>query len=268
MHRWTFLRAAFILLLIGPVAAAEPPHVVAHRGLRRHAPENTRAAFQSCLTLQFGFEFDVQRSKDGQLICLHDKTLDRTTNGRGPAAAQTLADLQQLDAGRWFDPSFAGEKIPTIAKVLDLVQASSSPTALMAVDLKDAAHEVGAEVVRMAAERKVLDRLLFIGATIQSRELRESLRAASRNTHTARLVEKIEDLPTDLDDATADWMYLRVIPSAADVEKIHARGKRVFVAGANYAGHEEAHWAAVTRAGVDAILTDYPLELRRMLRAK
>lgn len=152
--------------------------------------------------------------------------------------------------------------------MLGLVQVNPFPTALMAVDLKDADHEVGAEVVSMAEERKILDRLLFIGATIQSQELRARLRVASPQTHTARLVERIEDLTAALDDATADWMYLRVIPSAADVEKIHARGKRVFVAGANYAGHEEAHWAAVTRAGVDAILTDYPLELRRMLRAK
>ncbi len=268
MRLLTLLGGCLLTLPIGAVLADEPPLVVAHRGLMREAPENTRAAFQSCLALKFGFEFDVQRSKDGQLICLHDNTLDRTTTGRGSAGALTLAELRQLDAGRWFDPSFARERIPTIAEVLDLVQANPSPSALMAVDLKDAAHEVGAEVVRMAEERRILDRLLFIGATIQSRDLREHLRMASPHTHTARLVERIEDLPTALDDATADWIYLRVIPSAEDVQTIHGRGKRVFVAGANYAGHEEANWAKVTSAGVDAILTDYPLELRRTLRAK
>lgn len=261
---WTVLAPFFL----SPTFAAEPPLVVAHRGLMREAPENTLAAFQSCLALKFGFEFDVQRSQDGQLICLHDDTLDRTTDGRGPAGVLTLAELKRLDAGRWFDPSFAGETVPTIAEVLDLVQASPAPSTLMAVDLKDAAAEVGSQVVRMAEERKVLDRLLFIGATIQSRELRGHLRMASPCADTALLVERIEDLPAALDDATADWMYLRVVPSAEDVQTIHRRGKRVFVAGAKYAGREEANWAEVTSAGVDAILTDYPLDLRRMLRAK
>lgn len=268
MRLLTLLAGCLLTLPIGAALAAEPPLVVAHRGLLREAPENTRAAFQSCLALKFGFEFDVQRSQDGQLICLHDNTLDRTTNGRGAAGVMTLAELRQLDAGRWFDPSFAGERISTIAEVLDLVRASPAPSALMAVDLKDAAEEVGARVVQMAEERRILDRLLFIGATIQSRELRAHLRMASPRAHTARLVERIEELPVALDDATADWMYLRVIPSVEDVQTIHGRGKRVFVAGANFAGHEEANWAKVTSAGVDAILTDYPLELRRMLRAR
>lgn len=262
------LRTCLLPFVISSAVAAGPPLVVAHRGLLREAPENTRAAFQSCLALKFGFEFDVQRSRDGQLICLHDDTLDRTTNGRGTARSLALSELRQLDAGRWFDPSFAGEKIPTIAEVLDLVQASPSPSALLAVDLKDAAHEVGAQVVRLAEERQILDRLLFIGATIQSQELRAHLRAASPRVHTARLVERIEDLPAALDDATADWMYLRVIPTATDVQSIHACGKRVFVAGAKYAGHEEANWSAATAAGVDGILTDHPLELRRLLRGR
>ena len=78
-----------ILLVLSLVAAganavaAEPrPLIVAHRGLLRHAPENTLANFRACLELRLGFEFDVQATKDGQLVCIHDGTVDRTTTGR------------------------------------------------------------------------------------------------------------------------------------------------------------------------------------------
>lgn len=96
-------------------SAAEPakPLIVAHRGLLIHAPENTLANLRACLELRLGFEFDVERTKDGHVVCIHDGTLDRTTNGTGKVSEQTLEEIRQLDAGSWFDPSFAGEKVPS-----------------------------------------------------------------------------------------------------------------------------------------------------------
>src|SRR3954471_1374713 len=87
--------------------AAEPrPLVVGHRGLMHAAPECTLAGFRACLALRVGFEFDVRRTKDGELVCLHDPTLDRTTGGRGKLADVALAELRQLDAGNRFDSRF------------------------------------------------------------------------------------------------------------------------------------------------------------------
>ena len=88
--------------------AAPLPLLVGHRGLLHQAPENTLAGFAACLELRVGFELDIRRTKDGHLVCLHDDDLRRTTNGKGSVAEFTLAELQQLDAGRGFDPSFAG----------------------------------------------------------------------------------------------------------------------------------------------------------------
>ncbi|MCC6509479.1 MAG: glycerophosphodiester phosphodiesterase, partial [Pirellulaceae bacterium] len=75
---------------------AGEPLVVAHRGLLQHAPENTLANFRACLELRLGFEFDVARTKDGQLVCIHDDTVDRTTDGKGLVSQLTLAEIQRL----------------------------------------------------------------------------------------------------------------------------------------------------------------------------
>ena len=163
-------------------AYADGPLVVAHRGLLRHAPENTLANFRACLELRFGFEFDVERTKDGQLVCIHDGTVDRTTNGTGKVSELTLAQMRELDAGSWFDPKFAGEKVPTIDEVLKLIAEYRQHDVLIAVDLK--AANVGEDVVRLAERHKVLDRLLFIGRTISEPELRRNIKEASPEAHT------------------------------------------------------------------------------------
>jgi glycerophosphoryl diester phosphodiesterase len=102
-------------------AAAARPLVLAHRGSRLRAPENTLEAFALALDEGAdGIEFDVRRSADGVPIVLHDPTLDRTTNGRGPVASATLDALRRLDAGAWFGAGHRGARIPTLAEVLDL----------------------------------------------------------------------------------------------------------------------------------------------------
>src|SRR5271170_4029312 len=88
---------------------------IGHRGACGHAPENTLASMKKALAFGVhGFEFDIQMSKDGEPVVIHDDTLDRTTNGTGAVNAHTLAQLQTLDAG-------AGETIPTLRDVLDMV---------------------------------------------------------------------------------------------------------------------------------------------------
>ncbi|GIW82094.1 MAG: hypothetical protein KatS3mg105_3901 [Gemmatales bacterium] len=65
-------------------------------------------------------EIDVRSTKDGQLVCLHDATVDRTTNGRGKVADFTLAEIKMLDAGSWFDLDYKQERIPMMREVLAL----------------------------------------------------------------------------------------------------------------------------------------------------
>ncbi len=96
------------------------PTIFAHRGACLRAPENTLAAFE--LAMREGadaLEIDAQLSRDGQVVVIHDTTVDRTTDGTGPVAALTLAELQALDAGRFFGEEFAGQRIPTLADVLE-----------------------------------------------------------------------------------------------------------------------------------------------------
>ena len=92
---------------------------IAHRGASAEAPENTVAAFDQALALGFShLELDAQLSADGEVVVIHDATLERTTNGHGPVAAMAGAELAALDAGSWFHERFAGQRIPTLADVL------------------------------------------------------------------------------------------------------------------------------------------------------
>ena len=98
------------------------PSVIGHRGAAACAPENTLAGFRKAKELDCRWvEFDVRLTADGQLILLHDESLDRTTNARGRAASLPLAQIRQCDAGCRFNPSFQGERVPTLAEALALL---------------------------------------------------------------------------------------------------------------------------------------------------
>jgi glycerophosphoryl diester phosphodiesterase len=102
------------------------PSTVAHRGAGKLAPENTLAALRLGASLgQTMFEFDVKLTADGKPILMHDALLDRTTTGKGLAAALTLAEIAQLDAGSWLAPDWAGEPVPTLANVMRWLLARS-----------------------------------------------------------------------------------------------------------------------------------------------
>jgi len=131
--RLTLLPAAVFvsaLALAAPAQADPAPDVidVAHRGSSGIAPENTVAAVAYAVQQRASFvEVDVQRSADGELVIIHDTTLERTTNveevfpDRAPwnVGDFTLAEIRQLDAGSWFSPDFAGEPVPTLREVVE-----------------------------------------------------------------------------------------------------------------------------------------------------
>src|SRR5258708_15038190 len=93
--------------------------VLAHRGGGAFAPENTIAAIRPGRERGFrGVEFDVTLCADGELVLIHDATLDRTTDGTGAVAERSWAELAGLDAGRWFSADFAGERIPRLTEAI------------------------------------------------------------------------------------------------------------------------------------------------------
>jgi len=99
--------------------------VIAHRGASLRAPENTMAAFRLALEQGAdGVELDVQMTRDGELVVIHDETLDRTSSGSGYLFQRNYAEIKGIDAGGWFSPEFAGESIPRLSDVLDLMQGS------------------------------------------------------------------------------------------------------------------------------------------------
>ena len=101
------------------VDSVDPIKIVAHRGASGYAPENTVAAFDKAIEMNADFiEVDVQRSKDGKLVIIHDPTVDRTTDGAGKVKDLTLKQLKRLDAGSWKGSQFKGEKIPTFEEII------------------------------------------------------------------------------------------------------------------------------------------------------
>lgn len=96
------------------------PVIIAHRGASAYAPENTMAAFRKAVELSAdGIELDVKCSKDGEIVIIHDQSLDRTTNGHGKVIETNLKDLRDLDAGSFFSDEFSEEKIPILREVLE-----------------------------------------------------------------------------------------------------------------------------------------------------
>ncbi len=95
--------------------------IFAHRGNSSAAPENTLAAFRGAQQAgAAGVELDVQLSKDGVPVVIHDERLERTTSGSGWVGEHSLVELKQLDVGRWFAPAYEAERLPTLAELLEL----------------------------------------------------------------------------------------------------------------------------------------------------
>jgi glycerophosphoryl diester phosphodiesterase len=121
-------RAAATLVLMTlslPALAADPRvEIIAHRGASHDAPENTVAAIKLAWEQNAdAAEFDVYLSKDGEVVVMHDKDTERTAGVKKLVADCTLAELRALDVGKWKDPKFSGERVPTLAEMLATVPA-------------------------------------------------------------------------------------------------------------------------------------------------
>lgn len=123
-----------------------PRKIIGHRGSPLEEPENTLRSFQRALDLgAWGVEMDLHLSRDGRLMVIHDKIVERTTNGQGLVKDLTFAQLRKLDAGR-------GESIPALEEVVDLVRRRGGR---LLVELK--APEAAKPLLRLFQERRLFD---------------------------------------------------------------------------------------------------------------
>jgi glycerophosphoryl diester phosphodiesterase len=138
------------------------PLAIAHRGQRATFPEQTIEAYDAAIRLGAdGIEADVQLTADGRLAMMHDLTLDRTTDARGPISARNWAELQTIDAGSWFDPAFAACRIPSLEETIELVVGAGL---VLCVEIKGdraQAPRVAAAVARLVRERSLLDEVFI-----------------------------------------------------------------------------------------------------------
>jgi glycerophosphoryl diester phosphodiesterase len=133
------------------------PLIIGHRGASMHAPENTLAAFALAMTQGAdGIELDVKRCAGGEVVVMHDATVDRTTDGKGAVHELSLAQLRALDAGQ-------GERVPTLDEVIDLT-ASSTPPFLINIEVTNYSTPLdGLEqcVVEVVKRHNCAERILF-----------------------------------------------------------------------------------------------------------
>ena len=224
--------------------------VIAHRGASGTRPENTLIAFRRAQELgAHMIELDVQLTRDGEVVVMHDWTLARTTDGRGRVASRTLAELRRLDAGSWFDPGYAGEPVPTLREVLDAVALPVN------VELKargaDGLEAHALDVVRAAgAEARVVFSSFHAQSLVRLRRLSPSATIAvlwSRRqlTMALRLAGRV--------GATA--LHIRKDAASSDeVRAAVAEGLAVRAWTVNDPG-ESGRLAA---AGVSGVFTDFP----------
>lgn len=238
------------------------PILVAHRGMLRNAPENTMSAFEACLTRGMGFELDIRTSKDGKLVVIHDGTLARTTNGPNVSVREfSLAELKKFDAGSWFDPRFANERIPTVEETFELIKQRRRGRTIIALNVKDITKEGEKRLVQLVEQYGLLtDSFAFD----QNEECSRRLKALNAKLRIGGNVNR-QTIDTRLNEGLLDVFLVTFTPTPDEVRRLHQYKKQVVY---NYAGSGESRrnpdaWSKARQAGIDGLLTDFPRECRR-----
>ena len=261
-HMFTLIAALQLLVPFSVVQAADPI-LIAHRGLLRHAPENTLPAFASCLELGMGFELDIRTTKDGKLVVLHDATLERTTDGPDrPLTEFTWDQLREFDAGSWFDPRFTGLRVPSLEETFALIRERKRRPTLIALNIKGITQDGERELVRLLAKFALFEESF---AFDQSARCSQRLKTLDSRIRIGRNVRR-EALDSLSAEDSIDAFLLTFVPNEAEVSLLRKHGKTILF---NYAGtgehrREEKNWLRVREVGIDGMLTDYPLDCAQL----
>jgi len=225
-----------------------PPLVIAHRGDSAHRPENTLAAIAGALELgATAVEIDVQLTRDGRVVVIHDPTLDRTTSGHGDVRELTLAEVRAVSAGypSRFGGRWAGERVPTLAEALALLRDRARAMVEIKTESITADETGGLEALTAAEIRRagMADRVALISfdqrAIVRLRQLAPEM---TRGRIFGR---------TTADDALAD-----ASASGAEIVMPHkSQLSDALVARVHAAGLKLATW-----------VVDEPEELRQLAR--
>ena len=238
----------------------EGVNIVAHRGAMSDRPENTIVAFQRAHELGADIiEIDLYTSSDGDLFILHDATLDRTTDGEGEATDLTLEELQALDAGSWFGPEYAGERIPSFREVLEW---ATEEDVVLLLDLKESGPEfadnVAGDVLQYGVEENMV---VGVRSPEQAGEFHERLPNA-RQLAFMGSPDDIEAYAEEGVDVLRLWLrWLDEDPTLAD--RVRQTGKKLMING-TLGELEEAR--AIMDFEPDWILIDDVAQLQESLR--
>jgi len=268
MRLWLGLFSAWLLLHAGLVtavseddvqtAARNVRQIIAHRGASAERPECTLSALRRAMESgATAVEVDVRTSRDGRLFILHDATLDRTTNGKGPANALTLAQLQKLDAGSWFDPKYRDERIPSLIQAAEACRGRID----LLLDLKeqgdaydrkvvDIIHKHGDPAKTIVGVRSVAQAERFRRLLPKSRQLALIPNVKSIAAFAQAGVDTIRLWPRWLEDGDEP------------VKRVRATGKRLHLNGTMGAFDETR---ALLKFRPDSLSSDHPARLKQTL---
>ncbi|HLC20904.1 MAG TPA: glycerophosphodiester phosphodiesterase [Candidatus Methylomirabilis sp.] len=236
---------------------------IAHRGASALAPENTMAAFDKALELGAdALELDLHVSRDGELVVIHDDTLDRTTDGHGLVYERSLEELKRLDAGRWFGEGFAGQRIPMLDEVLDRY-AGKVPLALEVKAGSAFFPGIEEKVVSALRRRSAIGQTVVASfdhhALQRVKEIEPTLRTA------ALLVGRPVSVSAIAGPVRAEAMALEAsLVTKTEVEACRAAGLQLVV----WVVNEPALMRLFIGLGVDGIITDRPDLLRMALNLR
>ncbi len=226
--------------------------MIAHRGAKKFAPENTIPAYEKAIEMGMDYiEMDVQTTKDGHLVMSHDWTVERMTDGRGKIGEMTLEQIKDLDAGVKFSSEFKGTRIPTFDEALKVCRKRVK----VYLDLKGA--RVPSVIEALDRHRLIPDTVVYswIGALMEIKRLRPDLAvmpgpdAWLRLPGLAALI--VKTLPAEVIDSNiVDWTKERV-------DEVHEAGGLVFVDTLGAKDNREGMIEGI-QMGVDGIDTDHP----------
>lgn len=242
-----------------------PFRIIAHRGASGVAPENTLAAIARAAELGArSVELDVMLSADGVPLIIHDTTLDRTTSGSGPVAAQTYDALARLDAGSWFGADFAGERLPTLSDAVALILDRGLALNLEIKPSPGTDHVTASRAVELLSDRWPADG----PALLLSSASREALTVARDAAPQWRrgLIANVP--PPDwrgvlagLGCASLHCEASTATPSMT--EHVHTAGYRLLA----YTVNRPARAVTLFRDGADGIFTDDPAAMLALFPA-
>ncbi|OZI35862.1 glycerophosphodiester phosphodiesterase [Bordetella genomosp. 1] len=233
---------------------------IAHRGGGRLAPENTLAAMRVGAAQGFTmFEFDVKLSADNVAIVMHDDTVDRTSDGHGPAAAQTYTQLSLLDAGSWHSPAYAGEPIPSFAAVARYTRANGIACNVEIKPCPGREVETGAIVARLCSQ-------YWAGADVPpllSSFAEASLAIAQRVAPKLPRALLVETVPADWEARLNQYDCVALNINHKDatpelIDAVHAAGYRI----AAWTVNDPERARLLLDWGIDGIFTDVLDQIR------